>query len=965
MVIFVFSLSSKIFAASSDYERYGSMAWSNARSNERTVDYNSRYSANANSNTHFSSAEMASIMRAFNPPRPPEYHPSQPVYHERGVNAGETPAATEEQQHLTAAKAGNGQAMTWLGEYYFGNLANKSVALSWYEAAARTGDAQGMAHAYYLLLDNRYGLRNDQRALEWLKKLADQEDNPEWAGAYGWRLWDGDGVPQDKMRSFQYRLKAASHGSTDDRLRVADAYASGEGVEKNPLEAIAWYRRIADWDIVAAPLARLLVEDGGGAEKNRAEITRLFTPASLGYPANRFYHAYLKETGELPPRDLKLARDTYAEVLDIKRAYNQFETQINPARQGAAKRLMELCVRGEGGPVDHATARAAGLFALKAGDESFRPLVLGYLLVDPALGEPEKDWAVKIFDAHPDDMEALRECAHLTREPIRMKTLADRGDAEAARFMANFERYYVTLGTEEAQQRARGTSREWAAKGAALANLDCLSLQGAWLLEDARLINQPDVAATMVTEGLACLKKAAASQSPLGMARLGESYRDGEGVEKNLVEAFGWFKKSADLGLNRGQYDLAMALHTGAGATADKATALKLMGEAAPDIPDAAGVYGLWLWRGDCGPPDVAEGAKWMDAALQRGYWLAGRNLAKYYHLGSGVPKDERRALDYLVKAAEVGDESARRIVAEAFEKGEIIDKDDSEADERFEKLGRANAAGNGGLVAAHFLRQGAKKKAMWWVLYGGNEVDPEIIRVRAELKKDLDAMVATELPGALATLDKTLAQLESAAAGFTATGERTSFFKYEVHYGTTRRLRDDDYERIAIMPATPERNKVLGARDASLAGEGDFEAAIISQQDYYAGDPVRGPRFLAAVRKIAVDDADRGDLAAINELVRISWPMFDEEMISGWNRDDRESIRWCRRALLAGNREAVSYVNLIYDESVEQTQAIKATPTRRQQWKTLSAELEKISDDDPNHVALIAAATLKFLPPE
>ena len=967
MRVLAFAASAKIFAASSDYERYGSQAWSSARSNERATDYNSRSSANSNSsaNTRYSSAEMAAIARAFNPPRAPENNRPQPVYNNPSASASRPPAPSEEQQHLASAKAGNAEAMVWLGSYYYTNAADKKIALGWYEAAGRTGHDLAMTYAYSMLMEDRFGLKNVPRAMEWLKKLADLGKDPEWASRYAWHLWNGAGVPPDKALAFQYRLKAATHprGTVPDRILVAESYAAGEGVEKNPLQAIEWYRRATteyttETSSVVLPLVRLLDEHAGGTAKNQAEIAKLFTQHTLIAPENSFYFASLKDTGELPPRDMKVARDNYAYVLGFQPNLVVTEPQINPLRQAAAKRLMELCLRGEGGPVDRAAARAAGLFALKAGDASYRPLALGYLLVDPALGEPEKDWAVKIFDAHPDDLEALRECAHLTKNLSRMRKLVERGDGDAARFLATFERYYVIrLDPEGKPQGYREKSREWAAKGAALANLDCLSFQGAWLVEDARVTKQPDVAAAMVAEGVACLKKAAESKHPLGMTLLGESYRDGEGVERNPAEAFGWFKKSADLGNNRGKSDLAMALYSGAGAPADKPAALKLIGEAAPELRDAAAAYGLWLWRGDCGPPDVAEGGKWMDAALKADYWLAGRNLAKFYHLGSGVPKDEQRARAYLIKAAEVGDKFARQIVAEAFEKGEIIDKDEREADERFEQLG-------GGLAAAHFLRQGDKNKAMWFVLYGGDKADPEIIRVGAELKKDQEAMVAAELPRALPTLDKTLARLETAAAGFKPTGERTSFFKYEVNVGSNanRLDRDDDYKRIKRMPESPERDLVLGARDATLVGEGDFEAAIIAQQGYYAGDPVRGPRFLAAIKKIAVADAERGDVAAMAMLARLSCPIHSEEMMPFWERDDREAIRWCRRALLAGNRDSVWYVEHFYSEQAE---AAQAPPARRQQWKTLCAELEKISDDDPNRAALIADCTRKFLPPE
>jgi hypothetical protein len=119
------------------------------------------------------------------------------------------------------------------------------------------------------------------------------------------------------------------------------------------------------------------------------------------------------------------------------------------------------------------------------------------------------------------------------------------------------------------------------------------------------------------------------------------------------------------------------------------------------------------------------------------------------------------------------------------------------------------------------------------------------------------------------------------------------------------------------------------------------------------------GPR--TRLKASGVKTSERGDVEAMNQLAHLACPMFSEEYFPGWVQDDREGIRWCRLALLAGDRSSVQYLDRFYSD---QTATPKASPLRREQWKILSAELEKISDDDPNSAALIAACARKLLPP-
>jgi hypothetical protein len=288
MGLLAFSTAVEMAAASPDYERYGSMAWANARSNERASDYRSRVTANTPSSTGFTQAQIDAVVRAFGAGRSTR-ETNWPTRHsyDESESAPRPPEPTEEEKHLSSAKAGNVQAMHWLGNYYLSQHAKPAVALDWYEAAARAGDGFSMYRAFAMLMDDHSGVKNVPRGMEWLKKLADRGDDAEWMAIYARCLWTGEDIAQDKALGFQYRLKAASHpkSRSTDWVLVAEAYAAGEGVEKNLPQAIEWYRRAAKNYEAALPLARLLVEHGGGGGKNQAEIENLFRTVALIDPA--------------------------------------------------------------------------------------------------------------------------------------------------------------------------------------------------------------------------------------------------------------------------------------------------------------------------------------------------------------------------------------------------------------------------------------------------------------------------------------------------------------------------------------------------------------------------------------------------------------------------------------------------------------------------------------------------------
>ena len=63
-------------------------------------------------------------------------------------------------------------------------------------------------------------------------------------------------------------------------------------------------------------------------------------------------------------------------------------------------------------------------------------------------------------------------------------------------------------------------------------------------------------------------------------------------------------------------------------------------------------------------PKDEAEGVKWFMKAAEQNHAKGTASLGKCYLSGTGVEKDEKKGFEYVIKAAELGDEDSQRFLA-------------------------------------------------------------------------------------------------------------------------------------------------------------------------------------------------------------------------------------------------------------------------------------------------------------
>ena len=103
-------------------------------------------------------------------------------------------------------------------------------------------------------------------------------------------------------------------------------------------------------------------------------------------------------------------------------------------------------------------------------------------------------------------------------------------------------------------------------------------------------------------------------------------YANGEGVPKDEAEAVNWYRKAAEQGHARGQFNLGLMYANGRGVTKDE-----------------------------------AEAVNWYRKAAEQGYASAQNSLGVMYKNGYGVPKDETAAYMWFLLAGGQGNEIARK----------------------------------------------------------------------------------------------------------------------------------------------------------------------------------------------------------------------------------------------------------------------------------------------------------------
>lgn len=139
------------------------------------------------------------------------------------------------------------------------------------------------------------------------------------------------------------------------------------------------------------------------------------------------------------------------------------------------------------------------------------------------------------------------------------------------------------------------------------------------------------------------------AQNRLGAACL-------SGPDKDPACAAGWFRKAADRGHAKAQYNLGVLHYQGQGVPRDRAIAAQWFRKAADqDFMDAQYNLGVMLYRGEGLPQDRREAFALYAKAAGRGHMNSQYNLGTMYLEGQGAPRDLVQAYLWLSLSAEQG----------------------------------------------------------------------------------------------------------------------------------------------------------------------------------------------------------------------------------------------------------------------------------------------------------------------
>ena len=205
------------------------------------------------------------------------------------------------------------------------------------------------------------------------------------------------GTPEGTASANRLHLKAAEKGDALAQLYVAQDYANGLGVDRDPEKAAEWYAKAARQGLASAQDALgMAYEKGTGVAQDPEKAAELYREAAgQGYAMAQFHLGKLYEDGRGVARDFAAAADLYRKAAE----QGSKEAQCNLGvlyRDGTG-----VYYRGRGTEVDYPKAVE---WLAKAADRGFIPAKY-YLgtCYEKGLGvEADFDRAVELYKAGED-----------------------------------------------------------------------------------------------------------------------------------------------------------------------------------------------------------------------------------------------------------------------------------------------------------------------------------------------------------------------------------------------------------------------------------------------------------------------------------------------------------------------------------------------------------------------------------
>ena len=191
-----------------------------------------------------------------------------------------------------------------------------------------------------------------------------------------------------------------------------------------------------------------------------------------------------------------------------------------------------------------------------------------------------------------------------------------------------------------------------------------------------------------------CLSKAAEGGHAEAQYYLGKLYDDGDGVERDNVQAAAWYNKSAEQGNADAQNCMASAYKFGKGVEKDYRQAYYWCQKAAEQgQADAQTMLGVLYAWGEGVEQDYKQAAHWYRKSAEQGISGAQYALGELYDKGRGIPQDYKQAAYWYQKSAEQGHANAQNNLAILYLNGWGVARDNDEAAYWYQKAAEQDIA--------------------------------------------------------------------------------------------------------------------------------------------------------------------------------------------------------------------------------------------------------------------------------
>lgn len=187
-----------------------------------------------------------------------------------------------------------------------------------------------------------------------------------------------------------------------------------------------------------------------------------------------------------------------------------------------------------------------------------------------------------------------------------------------------------------------------------------------------KYVMQDDIA--LMGEGLFWLNAAADQNDAEALRVLSALSSQGRGVDQSEKEAYKYMRRAADLGSPEAQYELANMLANGRGMPRDTGAALIWARKAAEQGNINAQMYVGRELLASFEQERKNEGAAFLQKAAEAGQAQAALFLAGVFSAGQfGLAKDEKRAEQLLLPAAEQGNADCQFMLAALYQNGQVF----------------------------------------------------------------------------------------------------------------------------------------------------------------------------------------------------------------------------------------------------------------------------------------------------